>query len=879
MGPSEVVIADASSAPGASPPAPGAAVLGRRFWLRSALLYLLVNLPFLVLTLDTYNLNGDVYSSSFLALGLNPYHAATNVGQGFLIIPGAGYFILPYNSVAFLAYPAFGFNAIAASALLKLIGLAAGFLAARVVYEIAVREGAPGAKAIFYAVLFNPFLIFVNSVAGDADLVVVFLVVLAVFLFRYGWVRPVHLPAVLLGAVAISLTVLSYYFTLLLVPTLLLWIDGRKAKVLAVGLLGAVVAVLAVPIVALGLGSPNPSSLAGPVQVTGYSFPYYLSPSAMGFFGSNQVAFTGLAVIFAILVPVLFRRWGIGEGTALLTVLVLAFALTFRLPSDVFSVLAAFVPLSFALGPSRKAVSYGKCLLFQAFLVPVYILVEMFNGPGQVSGVLYWFYPFLHRNTILYSALGGAHVATGLFLAYVVGTAVTVIVLVRRERRATATPGPERTTAARPALRPAPATRGTYVVALVVAALLVGIPMGVALAPSSPSSLRSDGQLNSLEFYAYDASNPLLYPLPGPNSFSVDPTDGILTVTGGSAPVALARSVTETTNRVDLSVTVDPSTNAGPVPVWLSNQSELVYSSMLSPASSGVRWTPQPPVAPPIVEGTSVIHPPTPVYGVADGTVLQYVEPWSSLVGHEEFFGAQYSQGAWRENTLWSAALGPGRTVQCYVAGNTVYLSVENGTRTTVASALMSAVRGEWFLGGITVDPVRNTITMAVNNANVTATAPLPSAGNVTFDFGNYNQTGSVGLQESWTGNITAVTSLAPSQVAFVPGFFASTVDRAQPTWVGGGNSSALTYGSSGSGGWFAVNGTNLTLAGADSWIGFGKLALSPASVVVQVGHLDFVRAASGLDFAWVVVGFGVLLPIWMFLWCGREVWWSLRRQ
>ena len=840
---------------------------------------MLVNLPFLFLTLDAYNLNGDIYSSSYLALGLNPYHAATNVGQGYLIIPGAGYFILPYNAVAFLAYPAFGFNAIATSALLKSIGLVAGFLAARVAYEIARRESVGSARAIFLAVLFNPFLIFVNSIAGDADLLVVFLVFLAVFLFRYGWKTPVHIPAILLGAVAISLTVLSYYFTLLLIPTLILWIDGRKAKLYAVAVLAATLVVLALPIAVLGLGSTNPSSLTGAVEVTGYSFPYYLPHPATAFFSANQAIFTGLAVVLSILIPVLFRRWNVGEGTSLLTVLVVAFALTFRLPFDVFSILAALVPLSLVLSPSRGSVTYGKCLLLQAFLVPVYILVEMYNGPGQVTGLYYWGYPYLHQNTILYGDLGGARGAEAFFLVYVVSVAITLAVLVWRDRKA---PGesvgvgrPERSSG----LPPAPVRRWSYIAAGSVAVLLIVLSMAAAIAPASSPSLDYHGQLNSQEFYAYDPSDPSLYPLSSPATFSVDSSRGTLSVADSSPPVGLARSVANTTNRVDFTVTVSPSGDVGPIPVWESNHTEVDYTRTLAIGVGSRPWVPQGSPAPPtIIPGrTPVLNGTSTFYEVKGAQVQVYSESPAALVGHEQFFGAEYTGSAAVENTLWAVTFGPETAARCFLTGSTLYLGVENGTTWTIAGVTTNVAEGHWFLAGFGVDPVHGVVSAFADNANLSLPLALPNSGNYTFLLGKLNLSNSVDGREAWIGNLTDVYSLAPDQVQFAAGFFASTTISLIPVWVAGGDSARIGYSSSPPGGSLTVNGTGLAFFGTDSLVLFGKLAASPASLSFQVEETYFVRATSGLDFGWVVVGIGVLLPLWSFLWCGRELWVSLR--
>lgn len=850
----------------------------RRFWIRSAVTYALINLPFLFLTLDTYNINGDIYSSSYLWLGLNPYHAAINVGQGYLIIPGAGYFILPYNMLAFLTYPAFGFSAIAVSALLKVLGILAGFLAARVAYEIAVREGVSNPKMIFYAVLFNPFLIFVNSVAGDADLLIVFLLFLAIFLFRYGWRRPVHFPAVLLGTVAISLTVLSYYFTLLLVPTLLLWLDGRRTKLVALALLAVVLAVFALPIVLFGLGSVNTSSLVGAAQVTAYSFPYYLSPPWLNFFGSNQGAFTALAAVFSVLIPVVFRRWKIGLGTTLLSVLAVAFALTFRLPADVFAILAALVPLSFALNRSSRPANYWTCLLFQFFLIPIYLLAEMFNGTGQVSGIYYWLYPYLHQNTILFDRLGGLLVARSLFAAYFAGTVATIVGLIWLERKSSPGPSPVPALSRSSSFPRCRVTPRTVLVVVGVATLLTAIPLGAAFAQQNGPSLESQQQFNSQEFYAYDVSSPRIYPLAGPATFSVDSATATVAIAGSSPPIGFARNIAETTNRVNLSVTVNALSSRGPLPVWESNETEVVYSSMLAPGPGAITWVPQTSQGAPTslnmippVNGTAL------VYHLEGQRAIQYIEPQQALSGHREFFAAEYNQSSSVQDTLWSSFFASGESAQSYLVDNYLFLAVESGTSQRIAATPTSATQGAWFLTGFDVNSTANTISAFVNNANVTLPLAPIGAGNFSVYLGKYDLNDNFNDREAWIGNVTGVYSLAPSQIAFLPGYFASTVDPSSPTFVGAGNSATIAYSSSATGGSLRVNATSLVFSGTDSLILFGKLSASPASVGFQIAETYFLRSSSGPNLGYVVLGFGVLLPAGLILWCSRELWISLR--
>ena len=858
-GPSEPV----DDHPSSEPPPPHVRP-GTEYWLRTALLYAVINLPLLFLFLDTYNLNGDIYSSSYLALGLNPYHAATNVGQGYLIIPGAGYFILPYNLIAFYSYPALGFNAIYAEALLKIVGLVAGFFAARIAFEIAFRERPSIARSVYLAVLFNPFIIFVNSVAGDADTLVVFLVFLAVFLFRYGWTPRANLPAVVLGTFAIAMTVLSYYFTLLLVPTLIAWIDGWRTRLTALALLAAGLVVLSIPVLVFGVGSVNTSSVVGTVQVTGYSFPYYLAPSQSNYLGQHQAEFSAAAAVFALVIPFLFRRWNVGEGPTLLTVLLVAFAFTFRLPADIFAVLAAFVPLALALRRSERPVSYWTCLLFSAFLVPIYLLVELFNGPGQVTGIYYWLYPYLHQNVILFVALGGSRIAQPLFALYLAGGGVTLGYLLWRERPSR-TASPARTVVTARPFSVRRVTLRELVVVLGVAALLVVLPLAVAVSQPPPSSLETRAEFNSQLFFPYDIASPNLYPLAGPNTFSVDSGNGVVTFVPASPPIGFARNVASTSNVVELSVSVNGIGNRGPVPVWESNESAVIFSSMLSPVG-GVPWNPTSTGgATPTSAWVPPMGGPMTVYGLAGQHALEYHESAANVSGREEFLAASEDSPSAIE--LWSVVLPDGEGVEGYLSGNVFYLGIEVGSGWKLAVLTTSVVPGQWFLAGFDFDSNDDSVTASINDANVTEMLSVPATGTYSVVVGAQNLTSNVSSPGSWTGNVTGLRSFPSGAPTYFPGFFVEASNLSRPVFVGNGSSEDIDYTSTTSGGSLRVGATNLSFSGTDSLIEFGKLGASAAAVVVQVLYTSFVRAEAGTDLGWVVAGFAVLLPAWVFAW------------
>ena len=171
-------------------------------------------------------------------------------------------------------------------------------------------------------------------------------------------------------------------------------------------LIAVVFAVFAIPFLFYDLTSDVSTSLGGAGDSWRSFLNFLPTPVASGV-SASQRFFIGLAGALAILVPLVFRRYGIGLGTTLLTVTWVTFSLTFFLPGDAFMILAALVVLAIAFS-STGGFSYARILVLQLFLLPLVLIIQMVNGPGQVSGVLYWTYSLHHQNTTLYQPLGGS---------------------------------------------------------------------------------------------------------------------------------------------------------------------------------------------------------------------------------------------------------------------------------------------------------------------------------------------------------------------------------------------------------------------------------------------------------------------------------------
>ena len=836
------------------------------FLRRSVVAYVLLNVPLILLTYDAFNLNGNILSTSYLALGLNPYGYGSTVGVGYVILPGVGYQFLSYNALSWIVYVPSGYSLLFSSIVLKSVGVAAGVGVAWLGRELVRDAGLPHDHVVFLALLFNPYLIFVTAVWGGTEVLVVFLLLLAIWAFRRGWSDPVHLPAAVLGAVALAVVTFSYYFAALLVPALIFYLPNRRRQFQAVGILAVVLLGFAVPLIAFHLISSGSIDLGTSNPLNAYSVVNLLGPKAAQSIAHAQLAFTAVAVALAVLLPPLFLRWRLDLFTTLLTVTVAAFALTFFLPGDAFSILAPLSILAFAFAAPEKF-TVGRALAAQAFLLPIFVIVQMVNGPGQVTGVFYWSYFVLQRNIILYPLFGGR---LGLQLAlalYAVGAVATVAglgVIVARRRR---TPTPFQIVASAPppfapyVLRQRELLRvGAVAFVLVTASLLAAY----AVPPSG--ALTSNGQFNTQEFYAYDAANPGLYPLPSNATYSADPSTGQLSYAPGSAPIGFARNVENQSSSLAFNATLRAPTNRGPVPLLESSQVTVLYSTALRTDSLGT-WTPvSTGGASNILGQTTVTVGSVRVFVTNGSQAIQYDEPISAVAGATEYFAAEFSQEASARTVLW-AVYDRTVTVLGFIQGQTFYLGTNASGQWKYSGSVTSVSSQAWLLGGFQIARNLSSVTAWVNNNRISIPGPLPVAGSVTVFTGKSNESAAANRTDALIGVISPIYSGAPGAAQFQSGFYAAVGSTFSAVVVETGNSIEVEYRNSPSGTEIVVNTTELKSATSDRLLIVGKLGFCPGNISLTFSQVSFARASSGPNLAWVVLGFGILLPGWLVGW------------
>lgn len=845
----------------------------------SALLYGLVSAVLATLTYDAFNLNSDIYTSSFLALGLNPYVSGTSFPPNILV--GAGYFILPYNYLAFATYSYFSSNLLVAALSLKALGIAAGFAAALLVLKISGREGLQPSKTMFYAMLFNPYLIFVTAVWGGSEIFIVVLLLLAIFLLRYRLGSSSHYPALLLAGVAVAATVFGYYLTIMLVPTLILFRRTRRQQLEVLGMLAILGLLFGAPIVLFGLISPG--TVAAPVNGAGmtiFSFLNLLPPTLGVQAQSIPRVFLGLIVLLAVAIPFLFRRVGVNEGTTLVAVFFVSFGLTFYLNADVLAIAAGLVPLALAL-QSKLRLTYLRTLAFQLFLFPITLVVQMYDGTSQASGIYYWSYYWLRQNVVLYGALGGKP-ATVLYLAlFYLGAIASVAALVWVDLHRPDRPRPSSGFSPRPEelSRPSGLRRRDVAVLLVAVILIVSVPTSIAVEVGAQPALDMRNQFNAQDFYPTDLSSPGNYPLPGPGTFTIEPSSGKLAFSSSSPAIGFVRNVTGQNIRLAFTASVPPIGGGLSETLLKSNQSVIEFSNLLVLPQGTVPWSPtMSQGAIPRNSSVPAIAGNETVYSLNGSAVIGYSASFPQLANRTQYFGAQTYALSAGQTFLWALYSGNG-LAECFLTSQDLFLGVKSGTSWHFVAAPLPVNPGQWFLDGFGFGPGDATVFTVLNGQYLALAFPSPQVGGVTVFVGAPDALTSRNPTTGWVGNVTGIYSIPNTETQFLPAFATLVGSPFSPWHVSPGLLANLTYMTSVAGVTVSIDGSSFTTSGTDHTLLVGKLSLTPLPVSFAFQEVFLGRSTQGPDLALVVLDFTIILPAWLAAWSiffiGRP--WSLR--
>ncbi|MCI4351769.1 MAG: hypothetical protein L3K14_00040 [Thermoplasmata archaeon] len=822
--------------------------------------FLALNGLFFYFFYDTLNLNFNILAASHLAERLSPYIAPTPVLSG--------YQLLPLDQLSYYAYVGSGFNPWAPVFLLKALAVGATYAGALLCYRIAVRRRLPSARKLFYAFAFNPFFLFINDIWVETDVLIIVLILAGYYLLREPSTRSAagEVPRLALGTLVIVVAALGYFAPAIIIPALVLYAGPRALQVRAAVWFAALGAIFAAPILLFHLDSGAALQLATVGGVNVYSVLNLFSSAPVTVSAQVQQLALGAAAAMAVGVPVLFRRWRIAEPIALWVVFVAATTLAFTyVQGDNFVLFLGFLFLALLYIPGTP-VTYLRIVALQLFLLPMFYVIEMWNGPQLTAGLFYWSFPTLHLSVSELQPLGGKPVwlvALGLYVGAVLATTAYLIREGLRARAGNPVPEP------RPQTSPALPKRGWQRVpwaVLAVFLLVGGTPLLAAALDVSTTSISYANAFPSQIYVPSDLAIRGAYLMPSPTTYIVDPAAGRLTFTKGCPPVGLGARLSllhfETNFIVGLP---DPGPLAVGTPVPFLNTTGLVagFASEIELPSSALPLSPDRVVnAIPALVNSTVFWNSTPAYVSASNTSLAYGTTAAALTGKDLVFGEVPTSSNTGRIRLWSLFDGTHRW-EADINGSLLVLgqSTGGGPWTTV-SVPYGALSGSWHLAGVSVDPVNQSVTAILDANRLTVAGGWTGVGSANFSMGTPPWNGPPLVNDSrLVGLVTVPYPLPFNSFRSVVASYIGGPGDPKVIPAGLGATATVSYVRTAVGTALVVNGVPHPVVAPDQYILLGKLSSSGATVAFTFHRMVLATVIPQHSLLWVVADFTLLLP------------------
>lgn len=836
------------------------------------MIFALVNLPFLFVFYDQFNFNAAIYASSYLVTGLNPFHFNSSIV--------AGYTILPYSLITYYLYELLGFQTLAVAAVLKVIALAFTYMAGYLLWRIAKAEGCRRPEVILYSFVLNPFITMVNVVWVQTDALVTCLLLFGYALLYYGWHRNSSLPALALGSACLLWTVFSYYSLVVLLPTLIIYRDGVRAKLVTLGMFALIAEVLAVPILRFDLVTTFFSVVrSGSPSATVYSVFNLLAPESGGFVASASIASLILIAIAAVFIPAFLKQSGFVEPLSLFAALSFAFLFVVSpFQGDNFALLVG--PLLLALIFVRATtVTYGRVFLLQAFLLPQMLIVQLFNGPGTATGIFYWTYYVFHYNVVISNALGswGTFLWKLSLLIYLAALCCTVAYLVHANMRPTRPPEVTPHPSEIETLSGLPHIGGR---ALTVASILT---TGVAILLIVPSFITPHGGIGSPQIsndglvpdyfmtYDYTRSPPSAYVLASPSTFTVETANSSIYFSPASPPIGFFRNLSNQVFTLHITPTVlFPQTHTlSNSVVILDGETFAVGLATTVVVNNSMSLTPSNDSAYSSVRNgsTPALYGETKIYSLNGTGVLDYTVSPSNLSNVTVAFGLELSSYGQGQNILWAMNV-QGVGYEAFLSDGSLYLGYTENGSWVFEVAPFNTPSGQWYTSGFDVNPQGTMLSSFVNDVTLSVPFSVGSGGTTTLYVGKYDNSDQSNYQFATDGNFTTAY-LVPEgynirqQFAYYytpSGGFMATAYNHQLTLdlFRNGTASTVSIGPS----------AESFPAASQIWI--GKLSPGPTPLYIMLSQISISTDIKGIDLQVVVIGFSILIP------CSTLWWYNL---
>jgi hypothetical protein len=823
---------------------------------------IVVNLLFLFFFFDYFNLNVTIYGSSILYLGMNAY------GPGSQFV--AAYFILPYNLLIFALYYVTNFSLTLTFISLKIVGIVILYATGVLLYRT-IGNKSDYSKALVVSTIFlNPFLIFDNDVSVSTIFIPMFLMLLSYhFIFQRGDHENISF---MMGSLSLMVAGLTYYFPLIIFPTLLLYVSSNKNKLKLLIIFILTASLFYSPILLFHLSSTFSGTLVGG---SAYLYPYsalnLLQSSEQLYILSHQYIITIIIVILAFLIPALSKRLNLSASFAIVLIIIVSLLIQ---PSGIYSdsVFVVFPFIVLILTRSSKAkMSYFNSLIPELFVIPLLIVSQMLNGPGYVTGIFYNLYTTLHYNIVIYDFIPNAQLVWKLLLVLAIIMSIISIYIIIQHDIPRNREDEDLFVGSRHTRK---GSRLNVVISfLLVSAVLfvVIIPFSFSGALANNNTITSDHVFPSMLFLPSSDNN--IYLMPSPSTYEYNKAS--VSFNSDSPLVYMTRSLTDQNMNLNFSIggysnMLVPSTSTYPI---------LYFNSVFTNLSDQVNITNKTQELNPIqvqnaktitesegiIFNNSDLHGEINAYDLNGNSSVLY--NLSSLM-HEKsslLFSVELNKYSASQNTIWRLYNG-NNVVQLFIVNKNLYFSDygnngQSGLSDFTKISPLNFMLNKWYIGGISFAKNGTELSMFFDGMSFQTGFHAFNKDKISVIFGKYGTSEVYNNNFSFDGvlsNVLFTNSLANisrcsivltnlvnhSRLAlpFSPNIIASLMSD--------GNTSTIE-----------INNTTLKYQSNDYQVSFGKLSNSSIQLLYTFKFIRIVADSVVPNYLFIVISSSIIAP------------------
>lgn len=549
------------------------------------IVFILTQLATYFIFYDLFNINVDIYSISYLKLGLNPYSYQNPIGVGYLMTP--------YNTLAYNLFYFTGENFLETAILLKVVGSFFLLLSGLFLYLIMNEKKMKYGKILFLSFIFNPFLLFINMV-GPYTSIIPLTFFLGSYYFMVRASQGHRYGNTLMSVTLLMISVFTYYFYIILIPTFIIynlnkfrWLKQRLVYVLTYILIGALFLFPIIRPISLSsfvTSTAFGSSLKGGTStiLVPYSIYNLVTSSPPSLLDQYMII-----IILSFMVPFILKKWYRNDTISMFIVMISAFLLSTSFISPDY--LVVLIPIAYlAIGDgihlSKKRVVITNIILVQMLLIPQFFILVLRNGTNGLVGFYYWGYyfirPVLFQN--FYYSMGGDTSWKVALLVYTLLSFLSIDIILKSRDNDRGISGQIDFQFNAKNILTNKAVKRTIHILVVFILIIIIFSETIFI---SNEHVSYDNNVN-LGFFAptfYNNGSWAFsdYAMPNPQTYEISGGEKAITFFPSSTGVSLFRNVSDQAMKLNMTYSINNSDSYSSLPLLLTNYQELSINQTL----------------------------------------------------------------------------------------------------------------------------------------------------------------------------------------------------------------------------------------------------------------------------------------------------------